>query len=410
MVSEVRLVLTPVDAEMGRGNGQVQIQTRGGTNQYRGTAAWDVRNTAFDARSWFDNRTVPKPPRNYQNQNQLTLSYGGPIIKNKTFFFALFDGQRTLIKENINATVLTHCARNGIFRYFPDWNNGNYSTNPTSLANAATLGTAVTPVVDAAGNPRAPATFRNGQPYTGTLQYYSVFGRLQNVPTKPDCSDAVVAPGTAWDPLRTQVDIRFSKKLMDRCRAECFRQRRRFEHGRLPWTRRRHGDDEVSGGTSDQTDRNQINIRVDHNFSTRHKVGVQWQYERDGVDNNGPRFRMAFGRGLSPASSVDREFTSTFAPNLINEARWGLRRNWSLNYEALMIRSMERRLASSTRTLTECRSLSRLCSLQGAWQTMATSAAVTSPLLHVRRYDELDQRTARCPLWRRIPSEQIVRV
>src|SRR5262249_28305596 len=72
MVREVRLVLTPVDAELGRGNGKVQIQTRSGTNQFRGSAAWDVRNTAFDARSWFDNRTVPKPPRSWQNQNQLT--------------------------------------------------------------------------------------------------------------------------------------------------------------------------------------------------------------------------------------------------------------------------------------------------------------------------------------------------
>src|SRR5262245_16615004 len=79
MVSEVRLVLTPVDAELGRGNGQVQIQTRSGTNQYRGGAAWDVRNTAFDARTWNENRTVPRPVRSWQNQNQLALSYGGPI-------------------------------------------------------------------------------------------------------------------------------------------------------------------------------------------------------------------------------------------------------------------------------------------------------------------------------------------
>src|SRR5439155_18252850 len=135
---------------------------------------------------------------------------------NKTFFFALADIQRTVIKENINALVLTDCARNGIFRYFPDWNNGAYGTNPTSLTNAASLGTAITPVVDAAGNPRAPATFRNGQPYTGTLQYYSVFGRLQNTPTKPDCSDAVVVPGSAWDQLRTQPDASgFSKSLTD---------------------------------------------------------------------------------------------------------------------------------------------------------------------------------------------------
>src|SRR5215831_4250646 len=190
MVSEIRLVLTPVDAEMGRGNGQVQIQTRAGTNQYRGSAAWDVRNTALDARSWIDNRTVPQPTRNWQNQHQYTLSYGGPIVKNKTFFFALFDGQITRIRETVNATVLTDCARNGIFRYFPDWNNGNFSTTPTTMA------TATTPVVDALGSPRTPSTFRNGTTYTGALQYYSVFGKLQSNPTKPDCSDAGITPNT----------------------------------------------------------------------------------------------------------------------------------------------------------------------------------------------------------------------
>src|SRR5262245_61579482 len=162
MVGEIRLVLTPVDAELGRGNGQVQIQTRSGTNQYRGSAVWNVRNTAFDARSWYDNRAVPKPPRDWQNQNQYTLNYGGPIVKNKTFFFVLWDGQITRIKENVNALVLTDCARNGIFRYFPDWNNGNASTNPTPTPT--TSATAVARVVDAAGNPTPPPTLRNGQP------------------------------------------------------------------------------------------------------------------------------------------------------------------------------------------------------------------------------------------------------
>src|SRR5215831_2331837 len=204
MVSEIRLVLTPVDAEMGRGNGQVQIQTRSGTNQYRGSAVWDVRNTALDARSWIDNRTVPVPVRNWQNQHQYTLSYGGPIIKNKTFFFALWDGQITRIKETVNALVLTPCARNGIFRYFPDWNNGNFSTVPTTTPT--TLATAITPVVDVLGNPQAPATFRNGTPYTAALQYYSVYGKLQNNPAKPDCSDAVVTPNTTWDSNRTAFD------------------------------------------------------------------------------------------------------------------------------------------------------------------------------------------------------------
>src|SRR5262245_45309208 len=218
MVSEVRLVLTPVDAELGRGNGQVQIQTRSGTNQYRGSAVWFVRNSALDARSWQDNRTVPLPTRSWQNQNQYTLSYGGPIKKNKTFFFALYDGQITRIRDTVRASVLTPCARNGIFRYFTDWNNGNISANTPTVPT--TSATAATPVVDSLGNPKAPATMRNGTPYTGTLQYYSVFGQLPaNLPAaNADCSNiaALVTPNTAWDSNRSNLDpTGFSKKLLD---------------------------------------------------------------------------------------------------------------------------------------------------------------------------------------------------
>src|SRR5215813_11829263 len=154
MVSEIRMVLTPVDAEMGRGNGQVQIQTRSGTNTFRGSAVWNGRNTALDARSWSDNRTVPLPPRAWNNQHQYTLSYGGPIIKNKTFFFALWDGQITRIRDSAASMVLTDCARNGIFRYFPDWNNGNFTTTTSTIPT--TSATAATPVVDSFGNPRDP--------------------------------------------------------------------------------------------------------------------------------------------------------------------------------------------------------------------------------------------------------------
>src|SRR5215467_11100143 len=45
MVGEMRVILTPVDAEMGRGNGQVEILTRSGTNQFHGAGFWSVRNS-----------------------------------------------------------------------------------------------------------------------------------------------------------------------------------------------------------------------------------------------------------------------------------------------------------------------------------------------------------------------------
>jgi hypothetical protein len=58
LVGEVRLVLTPVDAESGRGNAQVQIFTRSGTNRFSGSAVWNVRNTALDPNTWLNNHTV----------------------------------------------------------------------------------------------------------------------------------------------------------------------------------------------------------------------------------------------------------------------------------------------------------------------------------------------------------------
>ena len=109
----------------------------------------------------------------WTNKHQLTGSVGGPIVKNKTFFFALFDDQLVRARTTQNPIVLTPCARNGIFRYFDSWNNGN--------AIAPTQATGTTPtiaVVDGIGNPRPPATNPNGTPFTGALRYASVFGQL----------------------------------------------------------------------------------------------------------------------------------------------------------------------------------------------------------------------------------------
>src|SRR5436190_10619554 len=99
LVGEIKVILAPVDAEMGRGNGQVIISTRSGTNKYSGTAQWDIRNTALNPNTWNNNRNVgldgawsPTVP-NWSNTHHVSLSYGGPIVKNKTFFFALWDQQ-----------------------------------------------------------------------------------------------------------------------------------------------------------------------------------------------------------------------------------------------------------------------------------------------------------------------------
>jgi hypothetical protein len=55
LVGEVRIILAPVDAEVGRGNSQIQVSTRSGTNQFHGAAVWNVQNSALD-RTWANKR------------------------------------------------------------------------------------------------------------------------------------------------------------------------------------------------------------------------------------------------------------------------------------------------------------------------------------------------------------------
>ena len=124
LVGEFRLILAPVDAEAGRGNAQIQISTRSGTNQYHGSLVWNAQNTALDPNTWENNRNGVVAP--WRNMHQWTGSGGGPIIKNKTFFFVLYDGQMNKLRSDFNVRSLTPCAQRGIFRYFDSWHNGNF--------------------------------------------------------------------------------------------------------------------------------------------------------------------------------------------------------------------------------------------------------------------------------------------
>jgi len=145
MVEEMQVVVAPVDVE-GRGAAQIQMRTRSGTNRFRGAVTWNIRNSALDANSWSNNRLDINPI--WYNRHQSTASLGGPVVRNKTFFFALFDRQDMAQKENVDAAVLTPLARQGIFRFFPGVNNGNADVTPSGSGN-----TRVVPVVDRAGNP-----------------------------------------------------------------------------------------------------------------------------------------------------------------------------------------------------------------------------------------------------------------
>ncbi|HET9408059.1 MAG TPA: TonB-dependent receptor [Candidatus Sulfotelmatobacter sp.] len=98
--------------EYGRNSGSViNILTKSGTNQFHGSAFEFVRNSAFDARNYF-NRTVdpntglPVKKTGFRNNN-FGASLGGPIVKDKIFFFGAYEGQRERVGSDFTFLVPT---------------------------------------------------------------------------------------------------------------------------------------------------------------------------------------------------------------------------------------------------------------------------------------------------------------
>jgi hypothetical protein len=342
MVGEIRLLLSPVDAEFGRGNSQLQIQTRSGTNRYSGSAVWNIRNSALDANTWTNNSTVdpqtgqwkPTPP-NWYNNHQYTLSYGGPIVKNKTFFFVLWDQQINYQRNLVTASVMTDPARQGIFRYFEGWNPGNALTPIPALPASATNGTY--PSVDLAGNPIAPLVNPNGTPYTLGLRCFSVFGNVKfdGTPfTAADCPGGTALTNSGpWDPLRPVADpTGYIRKILDKMPpANYFGMGDGLNQAGYQWVRPRHGNQNggfVLTGADPFTDRKQINVKIDENFNTNHRLSAGWSYERNDSEwFDTPNWPGALSNVTKRYPQViTANFTSVLSANLFNEARFGLRR------------------------------------------------------------------------------------
>src|SRR5437867_3895152 len=329
LVGEIRMILSPVDAEMGRGSGQVQIQSKSGTNQFHGGGVWSVKNSVLDSNVWENNRTVnpftgESVARPWRNFHQGTGNLGGPIVRNKTHFFVLFDRKWVRSRENITPIVLTPCAQRGIFRYYDSWNNGN-----AFATTSATSGTPTIAVVDTAGNPRAPATNPNGTPHNGILRYASVFGPLQNTPTRPDCSDAVVSQGSPWDAYRTGYDATgYIQNVLFKFMppANTYDAGDGLNTAGHRWLRGLDGADNLFG-IGQYTNRKQINLKLDHLFTNRHKISGTWSYENDWV-HGGMNWPNTFnGQTWKKPQVMALNFTSTLSPTIVNEARFGMARS-----------------------------------------------------------------------------------
>jgi hypothetical protein len=116
-VQEFRVDSSSYPAEMGTGTGgQISFITKSGGNNFRGSVFEYLRNDFFDARNRFNPRaTATNPAGNPKFQlNQFGGSFGGPIIKDKLFFFANYEGLRQIWAAPQRAATLSNFAKSQI--------------------------------------------------------------------------------------------------------------------------------------------------------------------------------------------------------------------------------------------------------------------------------------------------------
>ena len=114
-VGEMTISTSNTNPAFGNGSSQVTFVTPTGTNQFHGGLFEQNRNSYFAANSWFSNQSGTKRP--FLNLNQLGGRLGGPIKKDKIFFYANFEAFRQHQQSLQTRTIMTADARNGIFTY-----------------------------------------------------------------------------------------------------------------------------------------------------------------------------------------------------------------------------------------------------------------------------------------------------
>ena len=198
----------------------------------------------------------------------------------------------------------------------------------------------------------APPGNPDGSPYTSKLTCFSIFGnqRLDTngnmVPfTAADCpGGTAVFPSASsglWDATRPSADTTgyIRKLLASEAARQLFRRPRRLESGAVCFSaasRRQHRRTAQQIADPNANSK-QINIKIDHNFNASNKAAFNYTYQRD--DSDGQCLFLADG----PSGSVVRRphvftvnVTSTLTPNIVNEARFGLNRNYNSTVPAYL--------------------------------------------------------------------------
>jgi len=167
-MQEFRIQTSTFAPEFGRTpGGQISIVTRSGTNQFHGTIFNYLRNDVFDANDWFNGYINNPPlPKAKERQDDFGGTLGGPILKNRTFFFVSYEGLRLRLPQTALTKVPDANPQDPFSRQFANSILQPY-LNAFPLPNGPE-------VLDAGGNHQGVAQFNTSYTNPATLNAYSL--------------------------------------------------------------------------------------------------------------------------------------------------------------------------------------------------------------------------------------------
>src|SRR5208282_1306527 len=281
-IEEFRVISNTFDAEYGRNSGAViNVVTKSGTNQLHGSFYEFFRNDVLDSKGFLD----PATPDN--KQNQFGGTFGGPIRKDRTFFFASYEGRRVVQGIVGDPTVVPTAAER---------NNGDFSqvpftpiTNPDGSVTIPTLNSAALAQIlqNRCGSALVGAPPTVGTPWT------SIFPNSQ-------------IPTTCFDPVAVSLMNEF-----------------------VPLPSTSNGSNIFQSIPKSQQHANQFTAKLDHHINDRQNLSVYY-YFNDAYDAEPFTKFQAESTNLLPgfgdlnktrSQQVNISHTWTLSSTVVNEAR-----------------------------------------------------------------------------------------
>ncbi len=162
-IAEFKVQTNSFSAEFGRSAGAVvNVSIKSGSNETHGSGYYFNRNSALAARGWTNN--LQNVPKNNLKWDQFGGTVGGPIVKNKLFYFGAYEGFRQNFADTGLTTVPTLAQRQGQFGALNIVDPSTNAPFPGNTIPASRFDALAKKVIDLYPEPNTPGQFQNGRP------------------------------------------------------------------------------------------------------------------------------------------------------------------------------------------------------------------------------------------------------